>query len=65
MGENKRYKTNVRAFITWLKDYMVGYGEYESLIASKPAAAAAAPKEEEKKNCGTRHSLEKARNEQL
>ena len=61
MGENKRYKTNVRYFIEWLKDYMVSYGEFESqILGSKPATAAAAPKEEEKKKL--RDKLKKVRN---
>ena len=45
MGENNKYKTNVKAFVMWLKSYMVGYGEYEPLVASKPATI---PKDDDK-----------------
>ena len=35
MGENKKYKTDTKAFVVWLKHYMVGYGEFEPLVKSK------------------------------
>ena len=32
MGENKKYKQDTKAFVVWLKQYMVGYGEFEPLV---------------------------------